>query len=359
MVHRAIRHPSRGALSNPAPRFSAQQAEDFDDGWGTLETLTDPPPATRLHADYARRIISRNASPDISFEASINPYKGCSHGCIYCFARPTHEYLDLSAGRDFETEIFYKPDASALLEAELRAPNYRCTPITLGANTDPYQPDEKKLGITRALLEVAARFNQPVSIVTKGALVIRDRDLLAAMARRNLVRVSISLTSLDNTLKRSLEPRAASPARRLRAIAELHAAGVPVGALIAPVIPMITDAELERLVAAAAEAGADSASYILLRLPYGVKHLFREWLDAHYPQRAAHVMSLINQMRGGLDNDPNWGTRMTGTGVYAQLLARRFQLACRRTGLPKRRIALDTTRFAPTHAAEQQMRFAF
>lgn len=364
MVHQALHYKSRGALSNPGSRFSDQQATDCDDGWGTLDEAIreagEQAPVTRLHADPARRVISRNQSPDVPFSASINPYKGCSHGCIYCFARPTHEYLDLSAGLDFETEIYYKPDAAERLEAELRAPDYRCTPITLGANTDPYQPDEKHLRVTRSLLEVASRFNQPVSIVTKGALVCRDLDLLADMARRHLVSVFVSLTSLDNAVKRSLEPRAASPAQRLRTMAALHGAGIPVGVLIAPVIPMITDAELEALVARAADAGAVSAGYILLRLPHGVKQLFREWLATHFPARAAHVMSLINQMRGGRDNDANWGTRMTGTGPYAEMIERRFRLACRRAGLSSgHRITLNTTGFAPPPATGDQGAFDF
>ena len=363
MPHRPTHHKTRGALTNPAGRFAAAGADDFDDGWGTLDAealADDTPPATRLHADPARRVISRNDSPDVPFSASINPYKGCSHGCIYCFARPTHEYLDHSAGLDFETEIYYKPDAAERFEAELRAPGYRCTPITLGANTDPYQPDERRLRITRALLAVARRFNQPISIVTKGALVTRDIDVLGEMAADNLASVMVSVTSLDATLKRRLEPRAAGPGRRFAAIEALRRAGIPVGVLVAPVIPALTDHELEALVARAAEAGALTAGYVLLRLPHGVKHLFRDWLAAHYPDRAAHVMSLINQSHGGRDYDARWGQRMRGSGVHAELIARRFRLACRRAGIDaSRRITLDTGRFACPPAAGDQKAFDF
>ncbi|MES1953728.1 PA0069 family radical SAM protein [Salinisphaera hydrothermalis] len=362
MVHRAIHHKGRGALTNPASRFSATAGEDFDDGWDTLDWAAaedDAAPATHLHRDPTRRVISRNESPDVPFSASINPYKGCAHGCIYCFARPTHEYLDHSSGLDFETEIYYKPDAAELFEAELRHPRYRCEAITLGANTDPYQPDDRHLGITRSILEVAHRFNQPISIITKGAHVTRDLDLIGDLAHRNLASVFVSLTSLDNGLKRHLEPRAAAPAQRLRTIEALAHAGVPTGALVAPVIPMITDAEIEHLVAAAADAGATRAGYVMLRLPHAIKHLFREWLAAHYPERAEHVMSLINQMRGGADYDSAWGTRMTGTGTYADLIAKRFALACRRTGINGKRFSLDTTAFRVPPAAGDQIGFDF
>jgi DNA repair photolyase len=360
MPHRPLHHKSRGALTNPVSRFAARHAVDFDDGWQTLDDEEIDTPRTRLHPDPARRVISRNDSPDVPFNASINPYKGCSHGCIYCFARPTHEYLDHSAGLDFETEIYYKPDAAERFEAELRAPGYRCEPITLGANTDPYQPDEKRLGITRSLLEVALRYGQPLSIITKGALIQRDLDLLGALAERNLISVMMSLTSLDPAIKRSLEPRAAGPQQRLRTIAALADAGVPVGTLIAPVIPAITDHELEALIERAATAGAQTAGYVLLRLPHGIGPLFREWLETHYPQRADHVMSLIRQMHGGRDYDSNWGTRMSGTGVHAQLIARRFELACKRAGIgARRRIALDSSRFALPPAPGDQHGFDF
>ncbi|WP_348761650.1 PA0069 family radical SAM protein [uncultured Salinisphaera sp.] len=363
MTHRPVHHKSRGALTNTASRFAATHAEDFDDGWNTLadevEAAGEQAPPTRLHRDPTRRVIARNDSPDVPFSASINPYKGCAHGCIYCFARPTHEYLDHSAGRDFETELYYKPEAATLLADELRHRVYTCEPITLGANTDPYQPDDRRLAITREILETAEAFNQPVSIITKGAHVTRDLDILTRMARRNLVSVFVSVTSLDGAIKRTLEPRAASPRQRLNTIAELARAGVPTGALVAPIIPMITDHEIEHLVAQAAGAGATRANYVLLRLPHSVKTLFREWLDTHYPDRAAHVMSLINQMRGGADYDSAWGTRMTGTGTYAELIAKRFRLACRQHGLNQHRFALDTTQFAPPPAPGDQMGLGF
>ncbi|NNC23678.1 PA0069 family radical SAM protein [Salinisphaera sp. USBA-960] len=360
MTRRADKRKTRGALSNPDSRFATHTSATFDDGWGTLEADDDPPPATHVHNDPARRVISRNSSPDVGFDYSINPYKGCSHGCVYCFARPTHEYLDHSAGLDFETEIYAKHDAAARLEAELRAPGYICRPITLGANTDPYQPDEHALEITRDLLDVADRFNQPVSIVTKSGLVLRDLDYLTSLANRGLVNVFISLTSLDRELKRSLEPRAAAPARRLTTIQTLANAGVPVGVLVAPVIPALTDAELETLIARAAEAGAECAGYVMLRLPHGVKHLFREWLATAYPNRVDHVMSLVNQLHGGRDYDPSWGTRMTGTGEFARLFETRFELACRRHKLSHRTaFDLDCHHFSPPPTAGDQYTFDF
>ncbi len=357
MPHRPTHHKSRGALSNPGSRFASHRGTDFDDGWDTIEEDTEAP-ATTLHADPARRVISRNNSPDIGFSASINPYKGCSHGCIYCYARPSHEYLDLSAGLDFETQIFYKANAAARFEDELRAPGYRCTTIVLGANTDPYQPDERQLRVTRSLLEVASTCNQPIAIITKGALVTRDIELLADMARRNLASVMMSVTSTSNTIKRTLEPRTASPGTRFRVISQLAEAGVPVGVMVAPVIPAITDHELETLVERAAEAGARRAGYVLLRLPHGVKDLFREWLVEHYPDRAEHVMSLINQMHGGRDYNAAWGTRQTGSGAFAQLLATRFKLACRRAGIDNERIVLDTSQFAPPPRTGDQGKLA-
>ena len=363
MTHRPVHHTSRGALTNAASRFAAAHVEDFDDGWDTLDTVAEEDaeqaPPTRLHRDPTRRVIATNDSPDVPFAASINPYKGCAHGCIYCFARPTHEYLDHSAGRDFETELYYKPEAATLLADELRHSAYRCTPITLGANTDPYQPDDRKLAITRQILETAEAFNQPVSIITKGAHVTRDLDILTRMAKQNLVSVFVSVTSLDPAIKRTLEPRAAAPGQRLKTITALADAEVPTGALAAPIIPMITDHEIEHLIEAVATAGATRANYVLLRLPHSVKTLFREWLDAHYPDRAAHVMSLIHQMRGGADYDSAWGTRMTGTGTYADLIAKRFRLACTRHALNHERFELDTTAFAPPPAPGDQLGLGF
>lgn len=345
----------RGAGYNPEGRFESRSREDFDDGWPLDEPL--PPLETTLLVDHAKSIIARNHSPDVGFSQSINPYRGCEHGCIYCYARPSHGYLGLSPGLDFETKLFYKPDAARLLEQELRKPGYECATISLGANTDPYQPVERKLGITRSLLEVMLRFNHPVGIVTKGAALLeRDLDLLTGLARRQLAMVAVSITTLDPELKRELEPRAASPQARLRALKLLSAAGVPTMVMASPMIPFVNDAELERILEAAAEAGVRQAAYIPVRLPYEVKDLFREWLQRRVPLKAAHVMSLIQQMRGGRDNDPRFGSRMRGEGPYADLLAQRFRLACRRLGLngSERRLRLDCSQFrVPPQAGDQ------
>jgi len=357
MARRFVGHQSfkgRGAASNPAGRFDAWSIEPADDGWYRDETPDS------LHEtvipDHARGIITTNDSPDVGFDSSINPYRGCSHGCVYCFARPSHAYLGLSPGLDFETKLFYKAEAASLLETELAKPTYRCKPIALGINTDGYQPVEKRLGITRSILAVLARCRHPVNIVTKSALILRDIDLLADLAKDRLTSVMLSITSLTDEIKRTLEPRAASPQARLRVIRELAQAGIPVGVLIAPVIPAVTDHELEDILAAASEAGATSAGYILLRLPYEVKTLFREWLDLYYPDRTRHVMSLINQARGGKDYDARFGQRMVGTGPFAELLRTRFELAARRLRLSPAsdRHVLDTTKFrAPGPAASQ------
>ncbi len=342
----------RGALSNPAPRFLATHLE-ADPAADPSETPRVP---TTLAVDPARRVISRNRSPDVPFEQSINPYRGCEHGCVYCYARPTHAYLDLSPGLDFETRLFYKPHAPARLASELARPGYRCRPITLGANTDPYQPVERRLEVTRGLLEVLQRHHHPVSIVTKGALIERDLDILADMAREQLAAVLVSVTTLDDELKRTLAPRAASPARRLAVIARLAEAGVPVGVLVAPVIPVVTDHELERILEHCARAGAQTASYVLIRLPHEVKQLFQEWLSAHYPDKAGHVMSVIRQMRGGRDYDSRFGHRQRGCGPFASLLERRFRIACRRFGLNREaRIRLATDRFRPPAANDRQL----
>lgn len=321
----------RGALSNPPGRFDLLQITPVDDGWYAQEAPESV--ATTLEPEHARSIISHNDSPDVPFEASINPYRGCETACIYCYARPSHAYVGLSPGLDFETRIFYKADAAKVLEAELARPGYVCKPITVGANTDPYQPVERRMQVTRSILEVLVRTRHPVTIITKHALVLRDLDLLADLARDGLASVAVSVTSLDAAVKRTLEPRAASPLARLRAVRELNAAGVPAGVLVAPVIPALTDHELENILAAAAEAGAPWAGYVLLRLPYEIKDLFSEWLTEHYPDRAAHVMSVIRDMRGGRDNDPRFGTRMRGTGPFAELLRNRFRIACRRLNL--------------------------
>jgi DNA repair photolyase len=348
-------HKGRGAISNPEGRFESRRVAAVDDGWMLDADAQQPALATTVTAERAKSIIARNDSPDIPFEQSINPYRGCGHGCIYCYARPAHSYMNLSPGLDFETKLFYKANAAGLLREELSRPRYVCKSITLGANTDPYQPIERELKVTRSILEVLQEFQHPVSIITKGHLIERDIDILAAMARENLAAVHVSVTTLDSDLKRILEPRAPGAAARLHAIRSLHAAGVPVGALVAPVIPAINDHEIEHILAAVAQAGARSAGYVMLRLPYEVKDLFREWLAEHYPLRAAHVMSLINNLRGGRDNDPNFGSRMRGTGAFAELVRRRFEVACRRLNLnTMRRLPLEVRNFrAPVPPAAQ------
>jgi DNA repair photolyase len=308
------------------------RAEVVDDGWGTIDEPLPPLPTTVM-PEPARSIITRNQSPDICFDQSINPYRGCEHGCIYCYARPSHGYLNLSPGLDFETKLFYKADAAQLLERELAAAKYKCSPITIGANTDPYQPIERDYRVTRSIIEVLARYRHPFSLITKSAMVERDVDLLADMARNDLVHVFISVTTLSDELKRTLEPRTASPRARLRAIRTLSEAGVPVGAMVAPVIPVLTDSEVELILQAVAQAGAKSAGYVLLRLPYEIKDLFREWLEQNEPLKAKHVMSRVHAMRNGRDNDARWGVRQTGEGEYAELLAKRFDIACARFGL--------------------------
>jgi DNA repair photolyase len=336
----------RGALSNPPGRFDKQQLATVDDGWYQHEVPDSIP--TTLEPDRAREVISTNDSPDVPFELSINPYRGCSHACPYCFARPSHAYMGLSPGLDFETRLFYKADAAKVLEQQLARPGYVCKSITLGANTDPYQPVERRAKVTRSILEVLARTRHPAFILTKSALVVRDLDVLTDMARDGLVSVGISVTTLDVELKRRMEPQAASPQARLRTLAALSAAGIPTSVMAAPMIPALNDHELEAILEAASAAGARWAGYVLVRLPYEIKDLFREWLAEHYPDRAAHVMSLIRDMRGGRDNDPRFGTRMRGTGPYAQLLSNRFRLACQRFKLNSEpRSPLDTTRFRP------------
>lgn len=345
----------RGTVSNPAGRFESTRTEAVDDGWGSLDEEL-PPLATIVQPEPARSIISRNDSPDISFDQSINPYRGCEHGCTYCYARPSHAYLNLSPGLDFETRLFYKQDAARLLEQELAAPGYRCSPITIGANTDPYQPIEREYRVTRSIIEVLAKYQHPFSIITKSAMIERDIDLLAPLAAQGLVYVMVSVTTLSNELKRTLEPRTASPAARLRAIRRLHEAGVPVGVMVAPIIPVLTDAEMERILAAAAASGARSAAYVLLRLPYELKDLFREWLEHNEPLKAKHVMSRLQAMRCGRDNDPRFGMRQRGEGEYAQLLAQRFAAACTRLGLNQReRFAHNRALFRPPVLGPEQM----
>jgi DNA repair photolyase len=336
----------RGALSNPHNRFDRQHAEPVDDGWHQ----DDPAESieTELLIDSSRSIIARNDSPDIGFDQSINPYRGCSHGCVFCYARPTHAYLGLSPGLDFETKLTYKPEAAALLRQELARPGYECKYIMLGSNTDPYQPVERQLGITRSILEVLAETRHPVAITTRSTLLLRDLDLLSAMARNNLACVVFSITTFDSDLKRKLEPRSAASGARLQAISQLRDAGVPVGVLAAPMIPAVNDAELETILERAAQAGATNAGYVLLRLPLEVADLFREWLQTHMPERAAHVMSLVQETRAGQDNSAAFGQRMRGTGAWARLLRDRFHLACRRLGLnAKYEIPLATSLFRP------------
>lgn len=348
----------RGAISNTAVRFDSTHRERADDGWYQEEAPASV--ATSVLPETARTVITRNASPDVGFDRSINPYRGCEHGCIYCYARPSHAYLGLSPGLDFETKLFYKPDAARLLTEELRRRNYRPAPIALGANTDPWQPVERRLGITRAILEVLETWQHPVSIVTKSALILRDVDILRRMAAKSLVHVMVSLTSLDPQIKRSLEPRAASAAARLHTIRSLREAGVPVGTLIAPVIPVITDHELEALLQAAAAAGVQDAGYALLRLPLELAPLFEEWLQTHHPGKAAHVMARIRDLRDGRINDAHFGTRMTGTGSYATLLRQRFEVACRRLGIGHRAGAgLDCSRFADPAGEDRQFGLNF
>lgn len=349
-----MRIKGRGAASNPEGRFETIGKTREDDGWHREEAPA-PRPATQVTEERARSIVSRNDSPDIHFTQSINPYRGCEHGCVYCYARPSHAYLNLSPGVDFETKLFAKTNAAELLRRELGRPGYACSPINLGANTDPYQPIERRYRITRSVLEVLLEHRHPCTIITKNALIERDLDLLVPMARAGLVHAFVSVTSLDNRLSSTLEPRASAPHRRLEAVAALNAAGVPCGVMVAPIIPMVTDRWIERILERAAAAGATHAGYTVLRLPYELKDLFREWLDLHAPQRAEHVVSLIRQMRGGRDNDPRFGARMRGEGEFAELIRQRFQLACRKHGIGRgREVRLDTTAFAPPRAMSPQ-----
>jgi DNA repair photolyase len=384
----------RGALSNPAGRFESVARGAIDDGWSSLEEES-PPPATVVVADPARSIITYNNSPDLGFSRSINPYRGCGNGCVYCFARPSHAYLNLSPGLDFETKLFYKENAAALFEKELRHPKYVCEPIMVGVNTDAYQPIERTYKVTRSLLEVAQRYRQPLCLITKGAtLMERDVDILGEMGRAGLVNVTVSITSLKDEIKRTLEPRTSSPAARLRLVRTLSEAGVPTFVNVAPVIPAVTDMEMESILEAARDAGASGASYVMLRLPWEVKDLFDEWLRAHFPQRANHVMSLMRQLHGGAPQhtpqeavtDPDgfnqegvaapqprtpdryaknayynsaWGVRARGSGTLADLYRMRFELACRRLGLNDRDEPLDTSQFRVPPATGDQLGLEF
>ena len=351
------RHHGRGAESNRSGRFEPVERQTFDDGWGSLDEL--PPFKTEVQEEKPRKIITTNDSPDISFDRSINPYRGCEHGCTYCFARPTHAYMGLSPGIDFETKLFAKPSAAKLLRQELAKPGYEVRTMAIGTNTDPYQPIERKYQVMRGILEVLERAGHPVGIVTKSALILRDLDILARLAERNLVKVALSVTTLDPKLARTMEPRAATPGRRLEALRQLSAAGIPCSVMVAPVIPAINDTEIERILDAAAMAGVKGAGYVLLRLPLEVRDLFIEWLKANYPDRADHVMKLVRDMRGGKDYDSTWGTRMTGTGPYAWMIGRRFENACERLGFNKHKVPLTTEHFhSPKPRAEQLSLFA-
>lgn len=346
----------RGAASNPEGRFETIRHHAEDDGWQHAVLDEDQPrPRTEVTEEYARSVITHNDSPDIQFAQALNPYRGCEHGCIYCFARPSHSYLNLSPGLDFETKLRAKTNLADVLRADLAKPNYIVSPINIGSNTDPYQPIEKRWRITRAALEVLAQCHHPCTIVTKNALVERDLDILVPMARERLVQVFVSVNSLDNHLAAKLEPRASAPHRRLKAVRTLAQAGVPVGVLVAPIIPALNDRDMEVVLEQAADAGASCAGYTVLRLPYELKTLFREWLTLHAPQRAAHVMSLVQQMNGGRDYDSNFATRMRGQGVFAELLRRRFELACRRHGFGRARdLQLETSRFIPPRKPSPQ-----
>ncbi|MGH6883050.1 PA0069 family radical SAM protein [Hypericibacter sp.] len=328
----------RGAVSNKPGRYEPGERPLEDDGWGSVQAdeAEAAPLRTTVQPDKSKTVIAWNESPDLGFDRSINPYRGCEHGCVYCFARPTHAYLGLSPGLDFETKLFAKHDAAAILARELAKPSYRPAPIGLGTNTDPYQPIERELGITRQILEVLDRFNHPVTIVTKSALILRDLDILSRMAQRGLVEATVSVTTLDPDLARKLEPRAPTPPRRLAAIEALAAAGISTGVLAAPMIPALNDPELEAILAAAMARGATRAGYVLLRLPLEIKDLFREWLEAHVPDRAEHVLSLVRDTREGNLYQAKFGTRMRGTGPYAELLRQRYRVAMRKLGLAKR-----------------------
>jgi DNA repair photolyase len=347
----------RGARSQLQGRFESAAREAFDDGWAPEEREAQPL-QTSVTIERARSIISRNDSPDVGFSQSINPYRGCEHGCIYCYARPSHSYLELSPGLDFESKLYAKTNAAELLREELARPGYRPSPIALGANTDCYQPIERKHRITRSILEVLAECDHPATIVTKSALVERDLDLLGPMAAKNLVKVFVSIGTLDRELARKLEPRAASPQRRVDVLRNLSKNNIPCGVMVAALIPALNDKTMEEVLESAAAAGAAEAAYVILRLPNELKVLFKEWLAAHYPQRADHVISIVRQMRGGRDNDPRFGERMSGTGNYAELIEKRFDIACRRFGLNghgagRNPPELDCTLFRPPSSGGQ------
>ena len=344
-VAEAPRRRGRGTISNRSGRFETQERVPEDDGWNSLEAL--PPFTTTITIEKPKTIISRNESPDLSFDRSINPYRGCEHGCVYCFARPTHAFLGLSPGLDFETRLTVKQGAAEQLERELSAPGYRPRTMAIGTNTDPYQPIERQHEVMRSILKVLQRCRHPVGIVTKSALVTRDIDILAPMAAEGLVKVAMSVTTLDAGLARTMEPRATTPSKRLDAVGRLAAAGIPVTVMVAPIIPAINDAEIETILTRAHALGAREAGYVMLRLPLEVRDLFKEWLLLHFPDRFRHVMGLIQSIRDGKENDAQWGRRMSGTGPYAWMIGRRFEIAIERLGFAKTRSKLRTDLFAP------------
>jgi DNA repair photolyase len=347
----------RGSLTNRNSRYELHTRSPVEgDSWLEEDPLETPAgPATTITNERARSILTRNDSPDIPFDQSLNPYRGCEHGCIYCYARPSHAYLNLSPGLDFETKIYAKSNAADLLREELGRPSYRPKVIVLGSNTDPYQPIERRLGLTSQILQVLNEFNHPVAITTKSASVLKDLDLLSHMASRKLLRVFISVGTLDRHIARTLEPRASTPAARIDAMHTLAAAGIPVGVLVAPVVPALTDHDLERILTLSSKAGAVDAWYALLRLPREVADLFQEWLRAHYPLRESHVMNQLREMHGGRVYDSTFSTRMTGTGVFADLLRQRFRSCCKKLGLNLRRVELDTTQFLRPGSTDAQL----
>jgi len=347
------RRRGRGAGLNPTGRFEQLTKHVFDDGWSSMEEL--PPFKTEVQIEKPRTIITRNESPDISFDRSINPYRGCEHGCVYCFARPTHSFMGLSAGLDFESKLFAKPDAAKLLDKELSKEGYQPRTIAIGTNTDPYQPIEREYRIMREILEVLEARGHPVGIVTKSALITRDIDILSRMAERGLAKVALSVTTLDRMLARTMEPRAATPPKRLEAIRKLSEAGIPTAVMVAPIIPGLNDPEIEKILDAAKAAGAESAGYVMLRLPLEVAPIFKDWLLRHYPDRFRHVMSLVRSMRDGKDYDSEWGKRMSGSGPYAWQIGRRFEIAARRLGLNKERAKLRTDLFVAGKTAGEQL----
>ncbi|RWB25743.1 MAG: PA0069 family radical SAM protein [Mesorhizobium sp.] len=350
---RPERNRGRSAGINPSGRFEPVSRHVFDDGWNSLEEL--PPFKTEVQVEKPRTIITRNESPDISFDRSINPYRGCEHGCVYCFARPTHAFMGLSPGLDFESKLFAKPDAARMLDKELSKEGYQPRTIAIGTNTDPYQPIEKQYRIMREILEVLEVRGHPVGIVTKSALVTRDIDILSRMAERGLAKVALSVTTLDRMLARTMEPRASTPTKRLEAIRQLSDAGIPASVMVAPIVPGLTDQEMERILDSAYAAGAREAGYVLLRLPLEVAPIFKDWLLRHYPDRYRHVMSLIRSMRDGKDYDSEWGKRMKGSGPYAWQIGRRFEIAAKRLGLNAERRSLRTDQFVAAAKATEQL----